>query len=416
MKILTKSIIILFILLNNTFAQPISETVSMQAQYSHQVFYSLENGIIKSEINNNWDMAFAVSGNGAAGSAILLNEANSTLWNYPGDTSAWNSFDTTNHHSWERLLNTDTSWTNGAFNIHRGANGTFDMGWGILNPQNNFWTFGDSLYLIKLADNTYRKLWIVSLKSSTWEFKYANVDGTNQQTITFNKTTYPNRNFIYFSILNNQLIDREPNNTSWELTFTKHIDYVNPPGTHVSVSSIFSNKNVWSAKAHLPDFNTANTATSPQTAYTLNTNNIGREWKKYSSANGWEVYDSIAYFVHNYDSTKLFRIVFTGFGGLANGDTYFDIEEITPTNITENNLSTSFVVYPNPTKENITIITNENENTSLTLIDINGKIVKSTFLSINNNQLYIGNLPKGIYFVQLITKQQTFTKKLIIQQ
>src|SRR5690606_27939181 len=230
MQILTKIFLPIFILLNTIFAQPVSETVSMQAQYQQQVFYSLENGIIKSESATNWEIAFAVSGNGAAGSAILLNEANTTLWAYPGDTSVWNTFDTTNYNTWERLLNTDTSWTNGAFNVYRGANGMFDMGWGILNPQNNFWTFGDSLYLVKLANNSFKKLWIVSLKSGVWEFEYANIDGSNEQTITFNKNNYPNRNFVYFSMINNQLIDREPDNTTWELTFVKHTDYVFPPG------------------------------------------------------------------------------------------------------------------------------------------------------------------------------------------
>lgn len=416
MKILTKTFIVLFILMNNSFAQPVSETVSMQAQYQQQVFYNLENGIIKSESVSNWDIAFAVSGNGAAGSAILLNETNATLWAYPGDTSEWSSFDTTNYLTWERLLNTDTSWTNGAFNVYRGANGTFDMGWGVLNPQNNYWTFGDSLYLIKLADNSFKKLWIVSLKTGTWEFKYANVDGSNEQTITFNKNNYPNRNFVYFSIINNQLIDREPDNTTWEITFVKHTDYISYANQYVSVTSVFSNINVWSAKGHYPDFTTANTATSPQTAFTKNINNIGREWKKYSSANGWEVYDTIAYFVHNYDSTKLFRIVFTGFGGMANGNAYFDIEEIISTTITENLTNISFDFYPNPAKENINIlITNDIENTQLNLIDINGKTVKSTLLRYNTNQLYVGDIPKGIYFIQLITQHQTLTKKLIIQ-
>lgn len=416
MKILTKTFIVLFILMNNSFAQPVSETVSMQAQYQQQVFYNLENGIIKSESVSNWDIAFAVSGNGAAGSAILLNETNATLWAYPGDTSEWSSFDTTNYLTWERLLNTDTSWTNGAFNVYRGANGTFDMGWGVLNPQNNYWTFGDSLYLIKLADNSFKKLWIVSLKTGTWEFKYANVDGSNEQTITFNKNNYPNRNFVYFSIINNQLIDREPDNTTWEITFVKHTDYISYANQYVSVTSVFSNINVWSAKGHYPDFTTANTATSPQTAFTKNINNIGREWKKYSSANGWEVYDTIAYFVHNYDSTKLFRIVFTGFGGMANGNAYFDIEEIISTTITENLTNISFDFYPNPAKENINIlITNDIENTQLNLIDINGKTVKSTLLRYNTNQLYVGDIPKGIYFIQLVTQNHTLTKKLIIQ-
>src|SRR5690606_18318149 len=107
--------------------------------------------------------------------------------------------------------------------------------------------------------------WIVSLKSGLWEFKYANVDGSNEQVITFNKSTYPNRNFVYFDMINNQLIDREPNNNSWDLTFVKHTDFVSPPGTYVSVSSVFSNKNVWSAKSHEANYAAALISTTPQT-------------------------------------------------------------------------------------------------------------------------------------------------------
>ena len=416
MKTLTKSFIILFALLNNSFAQPVSETVSMQAQYQQQVFYNLENGIIKSESVTNWDIAFAVSGNGAAGSAILLNETNATLWAYPGDTSEWSTFDTINYSTWERLLNTDTSWTNGAFNVYRGTNGMFDMGWGILNPQNNYWTFGDSLYLIKLADNSFKKLWIVSLKTGTWEFKYANVDGSNEQTITFNKNSYPNRNFVYFSIINNQLIDREPDNTTWELTFVKHTDYISYANQYVGVTSIFSNVNVWSAKGNYPDFVTANAATSPQTAFTKNINNIGREWKKYSSANGWEVYDTIAYFVNNLDSTKLFRIVFTGFGGMANGDTYFDIEEITTTSLDEKLSFINFEFYPNPANENINIRVSDNVNhLQANILDITGKTLKTSLLINTLNELYVGDLPSGIYLLQLLTDKEQITKKLIIE-
>ncbi|MBE7443722.1 MAG: hypothetical protein HS119_14845, partial [Flavobacteriales bacterium] len=335
MKKLISTALIISTILLNLKAQPISDSTSMQASYTNQVFYSLDNGEISNVDNNNWSIAFSVSGTGAAGSAILLNEATSTLWAYPGDKNQWSSFDTSNFNSWKRLLNTDTTWTNGAFNVYRGAAGTFDMGWGILNPSNNFWTFGDSLYLIKLSDDSYRKLWIVSLKSGLWEFKYANVDGSNEQVITFNKSTYPNRNFVYFDMINNQLIDREPNNNSWDLTFVKHTDFVSPPGTYVSVSSVFSNKNVWSAKAHEANYAAALISTTPQTAFNQRIDNIGREWKKFSSATGWIVYDSIAYFIYDNDSTQFYRIIFTGFGGLGNGKTYFTKELLTNVGIND---------------------------------------------------------------------------------
>lgn len=401
-------------------AQAEIDSTSMQGLYTNQVFYSLDNGEVSNVDNNNWAIAFSVSGTGAAGSSILLNEATSTLWAYSGDISQWNSFDTANFNSWERLLNTDTTWTNGAFNVYRGATGTFDMGWGILNPSNNFWTFGDSLYLIKLSDNTYRKLWIVSLKSGLWEFKYANVDGSNEQVITFNKSTYPNRNFVYFDIINNQLIDREPNSNSWDLTFVKHTDYVVPPGSYVSVTSVFSNKTIWSAKAYETDFAAASTSTTPQTAFTQRINNIGREWKKFSSANGWEIYDSIAYFLYDNDSS-FYRIVFTGFGGFGNGKTYFTKELINSIGIDEMNTESKLALYPNPAKEQLTLLLNHNKSELLTIeiYTLSGKLVKeetvSVYEGIQQYNLRINDLEAGFYVITIKSDKFYLTQKFVKQ-
>ncbi len=403
-------------------AQAVFDSTSMGALYPNQVFYSLDNGEVANVDNNNWDIALSVSGNGAAGSAILLNEATATLWAYPGDTSAWSTFDTTNYANWQRLLNTDTTWVNGAFNLYRGANGTFDMGWGILNPTNNFWTFGDSLYLIKLSDNSYRKLWILSLKSGVWAFKYANIDGSNEQIISITKATYPNKNFVYHSILNNQTIDREPVNTSWDLTFVKHTDYVNPPGTYVSVTSIFSNKNVWSAKAHEIDSATAAISVNAQTAFTQNISNIGREWKKYISNQAfWNVYDSVAYFVFDEDSTNFYRIQFTAFGGMSNGKTYFYKELLNNVGIAEDNVQATFALYPNPAKNNLTLLLNSNksEQLEIEIYTINGILVsKQRINSSNGTQQFNINtseLSNGFYLLNLKSDNYNLSQKFIKQ-
>lgn len=411
-----------FIISISIYAQPVFDSTSMGVLYSNQEFYSLDNGEVANIDNNNWDIALSVSGNGAAGSAILLNEATATLWAYPGDTSAWSMFDTTNYASWQRLLNTDTTWTNGAFNLYRGANGTFDMGWGILNPTNNFWTFGDSLYLIKLSDNSFRKLWILSLKSGVWAFKYANIDGSNEQIISITKATYPNKNFVYHSILNNQTIDREPVNTSWDLTFVKHTDYVNPPGTYVSVTSIFSNKNVWSAKAHEIDSATAAISVNAQTAFTQNISNIGREWKKYISAQAfWNVYDSVAYFVYDNDSTNFYRIQFTAFGGMSNGKTFFYKELLNNVGIADENVQATFALYPNPVKNNLTLLLNSNKSEQLEveIYTINGVLVSKQRINstsgIQQFNINTSDLSSGFYLLNLKSDNYNLSQKFIKQ-
>lgn len=407
MKKVFSILYILFPIFSN--AAPLADSTVMNAQYSEQIFYSLDNGTVSSVNNDNWHIAFSTTGTGAAGSAILLNEATAILYACPFDTNAWTTFDTTGYKTWNRLVNSDTTWTNGAFNAYRGAAGTFDMGWGILNPANNFWTFGDSLYLIQI-NGIYKKLWITSLKSGTWEFKYANIDGSDFHLVTFAKSSYPQRNFVYYSLSNHILIDREPSNNSWDITFQKHTDYVNPPGTYVSVSSVFSNKKIWSAKSNEQDSASAMVCTHPQTAFTQNISNIGREWKKFSSATGWTVYDSIAYFIYNYDSTSLYRIVFTGFGGQANGISYFYKEKIITSSIKQEQVEISSSIYPNPSHNDLNLFIDMPESTITTyyISDMSGNIIMEESIPINagiqQQNININNLISGTYVLYINTK------------
>jgi hypothetical protein len=420
-----KNTILTFLLFNlfsfNAIGQSVNDSTSMNTLYTNQVFYSLDNGEVANINNNDWEIGFSASGNGAAGSAIILNEATTSLWAYPGDTSQWSTFDTTGYVSWEQLLNTDTSWTNGAFNVYRGATGAFDMGWGVLNPMNNFWIFGDSLYLLKLSDNSFKKLWIISLKTGVWAYKYANADGSNEQTFTITKSNYPNRNFVYHSMISHQIIDREPDNTTWDLMFTKHTDYVNPPGTYVSVTSVFNNRNVWSAKAHEVNYAAASIATNPQTTFNQNINNIGREWKKYSSSTGWVIYDSIAYFIYDNDSSNFYRVVFTGFSGTGSGKTYFNKELLQNVSVNDVEQKVQLSIYPNPTQGNVTLLINYpiSNDIEVAIVDLAGKLVYQNIIpllsGVNQKILDVNHLTSGIYILTIKSEKINTSQKLIIR-
>lgn len=402
--------------------QVVQDTATMGAFYANQVYYSLENGEVATVNNSDWDLAFAMSGQGSAGSAILLNEGSTILWSHPGDTADWTTFDTTGYASWERLLNSDTSWTNGAFNTHRGAAGFLDMGWGVLNPANNYWTLGDSLYLAKLKDNTFRKLWIVSLKTGVWEYKYANLDGSNEQTFTIDKSVYTNKNFVYHSMVSNTIMDREPDNTTWDMMFGKHVDFVNPPGMYVNVTGVFNNRNVWSAKANLADSTTAATATQAQTSLNNNVTNIGREWKKFTTGS-WNVYDTIAYFVYDNDSTNFYRVVFTdfesGFSGL--GRAFFNSELLHTVGIEGIEKSMNLSMYPNPATDKVTLLLDypKNDVMNIELVNLSGQIVHREQLNlsagINQKTIDVNHLQSGIYLLSLVNNDFKSTQKLIIK-
>ena len=400
-------------------AQTIKDSISMEQNYTQQVFYSLDSGLISRVEMGNWDLAFAMYNRGAEGSAILINEANTTIWAHPGDTSNWTGFDTTGFNTWDRYLNSDTSWTNGALNTKRGAKGVFDMGWGELNPSNNFWTFGHTLYLVKLSNNSYRKLWIMSLKTGVWEFKYANLDGSNEHIFLIKKSDYTKRNFVYHSMLNDTTLDREPDNDTWDLTFMKHIDYINPPGMYVNASSVFNNRSVWTSKAHEKDYEAASISVKPQTEFNQKINNVGREWKRFSSRTGWTVYDSIAYFLYDNDSSDFFRIVFTGFGGSQNGKAYFDKTLFAKVSVQTANRTFNYSLYPNPAADilNVLIDYPTNEQVDFMITDVQGRVRQVGTLNIsagvNHKILDLTDLPAGMYILSLGNDDFKSQQKLI---
>ena len=49
------------------------------------------------------------------------------------------------------------------------------------------------------------------------------LDGTNEINATVDKTNYTDKNFVYFSIDQNIVLDREPISQDWDITFTKYI-------------------------------------------------------------------------------------------------------------------------------------------------------------------------------------------------
>ncbi len=403
------------------FAQEEAVQLSMAMFYQDQVFYSLDNGLVAATDNETWDIAFSTYGQGAAGSAILLNEARSIVFEAPYDTTEWLSFDTTGIQSWVTPLNSDTSWSNGAFNSKRGLESNFDMGWGLLNPTNNFWTFGDSLYVIGLGNGEYKKLWIHSLRSGLWEFRYADLNGSNEVSVEIEKTDHPNRNFIYYSLENGALVDREPDNTTWDLTFAKHADYY-PGAGFVSVTNAFNNRNVWSAKAHTATHQDALDAQVPETEFNQNISNIGREWKHYSSSTGWTVFDTTAYFIFDEDSTDFYRLVFTGFGGMGTGTVDFTQLKLGTVSIEESSTTEmTLSIYPNPATDNFTLLmqNKESQDLTLTMLDMQGRLVKNETwkqgIGIHQRNFSVSDLPAGMYLLRVDGKDLKASTQMIVR-
>jgi Secretion system C-terminal sorting domain len=417
----TKAMLFLSILILGSYnvrAQTqIFDVVSIGAGYTNQSFYSLANGEVSNELNTNWDLAFQISGFQAA---ILVNGKNNVrLFKSGLDVNSWSAItanDTIGKlNSGNELLNQDTSWWAGAFNMTNDTANQFDLGWGVYDFATHAVT-GDSLFFIKLSNGVVKKLWIQALQNSTYFFVYADVDGTNEVTTSLNKQNYAGKNFGYYSIANGVELDREPNKYLWDLTFAQYM--ATTPFVY-KVTGVLSNDSVQAVKAYPVDL-----ATVTPWGYTFSQhiNVIGNDWKYYDFNNNvWTIEDSILYYVYDRGGI-LWQIEFTGFGGSVTGDYEFYKAQISATGLIENGGQPSLLnVYPNPaaTLVNVMCYIHEiNSENRAGIYDLSGRLVKeidlSGFAGLNQVQVNTESLSDGIYVVKMTVDGIVTSKRLVI--
>lgn len=87
------------------------------------------------------------------------------------------------------------------------------------------------------------------------------------------------------------------------------------------------------------------------------------------------------------------------------------------TTITENDLSTNFIVYPNPSSDDVKVRFNENasKNEELFVYAINGVLVNQfSNEQLNNKEIIVKDLPQGIYIFKYKTDKNSIAKKVVI--
>ena len=69
----------------------------------------------------------------------------------------------------------------------------------------------------------------------------------NEITDTIYQEDFPNKNYAYYSIDQNQVFDLEPNINTWDFVFTKYVAEV-APGVFYPVTGVLHNSNTLSVK------------------------------------------------------------------------------------------------------------------------------------------------------------------------
>jgi len=82
------------------------------------------------------------------------------------------------------------------------------------------------------------------------------------------------------------------------------------------------------------------------------------------------------------------------------------------TSIINPNKVDEIIIYPNPTKSFIKIIVNEKSN--VLIYNSKGEKISENYINVGISELNISNFSKGIYYVNVINKKETSSKKMIV--
>lgn len=380
------------------------------------VFYNLSEGATESDaMANNWDLAFEISGWTAS---IRVNSAHGTsVWKSDIPAGDWETFSNDNMASWEALHDSPTSWNEGALN--RDASGDTNLGWGTYDFITHV-VSGTHIYLIQLQDETYKKLLIEKLQSGVYYFTYADLDGSNEMSETIAKEDYENKNFAYFSLANNEALDREPLTADWDMVFGKYIDMVQD--TPYPVTGVRTNSNIDVAEAAGVDTETAVFIDYQMSSDNIST--IGYDWKSFNGM-GYDIADDLCYFVKD-KAQNVYKIVFTDYSGSSLGTISFTQELVGNTvSIDENSsISPELMVYPNPAQgQDITVLyewkENQNDIVEMSLRNLSGKMVWRQEVS-GSTGFYqqivpTANLASGMYLLELNSSAGLSHQKVVVQ-
>jgi len=424
MKLLFTLALISAVIIVKAQSSGVIDSAVMGANYANDVFYSLKTGNKYYSDRMNWDIAFRTN---IMSSSILTNGGSGVhLYTYPkADTQAWSNIDTTGLYTWKPMYNSLKDWEKGAFMAHAGNHP--DYGWGVYNSSNHK-LHGDSIFIIQLSNQAWKKIWIVQKDSpkNIYYFRIANIDGSNDTLITINCNNFKAKEFVGFSLVNMQIADREPIIENWDLLFTKYMDkvYMGPSPVDYPVIGVLSSAKTQVVKVKGYE----ETTYEDYASHTFEKNNIsliGRDWK---ATNGqppvYSMVDSLLYFIKTADSS-IYKLYFTDFisGTSGDGRTVFVKKQLGNSSV-KNLKSTNqqnISIYPNPASKSAHLIYDypQQDNIRITVIDAFGHLVLSQNYTVeagfNVIALNIESLKSGVYFVSVSNGSSSSNTRLLVQ-
>ncbi|MBI3518664.1 MAG: T9SS type A sorting domain-containing protein [Bacteroidetes bacterium] len=391
---------------------------------ANESWYKLSDGTRTTQARANWELGFTTDGYEVT---VLFNHAaGNNVYIATGATPATFTAVTQADAATTPLYNSDSTWTLGALNQQ--PVGSYNYGWGSYNPSTHNIT-GNRVFIAQLSGGAYKKFYIQDLTNSgtpyIYTLVYSDIDNSNLHTVTIPKQTYGTKNFIYYSLTTDAIVDREPASADWDLLFTKYTSTseLYQGSANQVVAGVIQNMDVLAAQANSVAAPSTYTTYAAHTFSTA-TNVLGWDWKGLNASFQYTVEPARVYFVKTRDNT-IYKIVFTSYTGSTSGKFKFTKEVLqTSTSVNEVGATISaMALYPNPANGDHTTLlfstTGQVSNVSVSVTDITGKLLYTEQLvmtsGLNQHHLYTGGFNTGVYFVSINAGGYSTTQKLIKQ-
>ncbi len=409
------------------FAQT-PQLISCGAGYNKQSYVRLSDGTEKQVNNDAWDLAFTAFGFQDAG--IFINESSGSTMGqnlpqtelYYANTSNFGVEINLSEITATKYINSEVSWNYGAFNETRDTLSPFDYGWGSYNPMAQS-VVGDKVYVLKLRNGEFKKIKIESLIGTTYTFKYANLDGSNEVVKTLNKVVdNKGQKLIFFSFTTNETVDVLPAG-GYDFMYGRYISIATDPNGTIqqlyNVTGVLTGPGVQVAEADGVD-----PATVTYAAYVNDfsgrTDIIGFDWKTLVGTS-WSLDDDKVFFVKTADS-KVWKLHFFDFEGSPTGNAVFEKTDLGIFSSSNDVQNIEAGIFPNPVQDQLFIGLDAKELTGNNLVlqvtDVNGQVIMNQSLDrFSGFKMYDVNTSmwtKGMYLVRLTSGGlNVVTKKVV---
>lgn len=406
-------------IMGTSFAQVTTDTVTTGAGYLNQQFYKLADGNETAIGAKSWHLAFRPNV-GQFGATIRFNSLTGDLRFLPNadvDESLVDA-DTTGWATQESLYDLDDNILVGAFNQNSEieiSGDQFDYSWGqyvmashSVAAKRAFGALiGSDFYIFKFSLQAVEKIYTVT---------YFKLGDANEVTYTVDMSTSNDKNFVYSNVIDKNTLDVEPKALEWDLFFGQYHTNVGG-GMMYPVAGVLNNLKTEVAK--VIDADPAGYGYTGNEVFSTKNNAIGYTWKA-AGQGGVTIADTVAYFVKATDGA-IWKIRFTGFisGGGSDplaGSYIFDKELISAVGL--NDVTSVFTqLYPNPANDNVQLVVDAVENTTIEIYSLSGTKVYTNTINGGLQTLPINtaDFMNGMYQVVVTSNGVKTAKKLVVQ-